>query len=120
MRHRESLTPEQERELDALDRALAGEPVEFELRELEELVRDVRATGPEMTPAFAARLEQEVRDGFPTSQERPPLQRAPAVAGRRWVLLPAAGSLAAVLVALVVVLGGGDGIAADAERRRRR
>jgi hypothetical protein len=42
MRHRESLTPEQERDLEALDRALAGEPVEFELRELEELVRDVR------------------------------------------------------------------------------
>ena len=109
MRHRESLTPEQERDLDALDRALAGEPVELELRELEELVRDVRATGPEMTPAFAARLEQEVADGFPSSQERPPLSVRRPWAGRRWVLLPAAGSLAAVLVALVVVLGGGTG-----------
>jgi hypothetical protein len=108
MRHRESLTPEQERELEALDRALAGEPVEFELRELEELVRDVRATGPEMTPAFAARLEQEVADGFPSSQERPPTSVRRPWAGRRWVLLPAAGSLAAVLVALVVVLGGGS------------
>ena len=109
MRHREPLTPEQERDLEALDRALAGEPVEFELRELEELVRDVRATGPEMTPAFAARLEQEVRDGFPSSQERPPISVRRPWQGRRWVLLPAAGSLAAVLVALVVVLGGGTG-----------
>ncbi len=109
MRHRESLTPEQERDLEALDRALAGEPVEFELRELEELVRDVRATGPEMTPAFAARLEQEVADGFPSSQERPPLSVRRPWAGRRWVLLPAAGSLAAVLVALVVVFGGANG-----------
>jgi hypothetical protein len=107
MRHRESLTPEQERDLEALDRALAGEPVEFELRELEELVRDVRATAPEMTPAFAARLEQEVRDGFPSSQERPPISVRRPWRGRRWVLLPAAGSLAAVLVALVVVFGGG-------------
>ena len=109
MRHRESLTPEQERDLEALDRALAGDPVEFELRELEELVRDVRATGPEMTPAFAARLEQEVRDGFPSSQERPPISVRRPWQGRRWVLLPAAGSLAAVLVALVVVFGGGTG-----------
>ncbi len=109
MRHRETLTPDQERDLEALDRALAGEPVELELRELGELVRDVRATGPEMTPAFAARLEQEVRDGFPSSQERDPVSVRPTWQGRRWLLLPAAGSLAAVLVALVVVFGGGSG-----------
>ena len=66
MRHRDPLTDEQREELDALDRALAGEPVPYELRELEELVRDVRATAPEMSPAFAARLEHEVQEGFPT------------------------------------------------------
>ena len=103
MRPRDTLTPEQEHELEAIDRALAGEPVEFELRELEELVLDIRATAPEMTPAFAARLEHEVGEGFPTPRERPALVRRP---GRRWLLLPALGSLAAVLVALVVVLGG--------------
>jgi hypothetical protein len=106
MRRRDPLSPEQERDLEAIDRALAGEPVERDLRELEELVRDVRATAPEMSPAFAARLEHELSDGFPAPRERPPLGR-----GRRpihrWMLLPAAGSLAAVLVALVVVLGGG-------------
>lgn len=104
MRLRETLTPQQRRELEALDRTLAGEPVEFELRELQELVRDVRATAPEMSPAFAARLEQEVSAGFPAPRERPARPRVP---GRTWVLLPALGSLAAVLVALVVVLGGG-------------
>ena len=110
MRRREALTPEQERELEALDRAITGEPVQFELRELEELVRDVRATAPEMSPAFAARLEQEVQEGFPTSQERVPVSARRPWRGRRWMLLPAAGSLAAVLVALVVVLGNtGDG-----------
>ena len=57
-------------------------------------------------PAFAARLEHEVAEGFPTSQERVPLSVRRPLAARRWVLLPAAGSLAAVLVALVVVLGG--------------
>jgi hypothetical protein len=106
MRHRDPLTPEQERELEAIDRALAGEPVQRDLRELEELVRDIRATAPEMTPAFAARLEHEVSDGFPTPRERSPLGRGRGPI-RRWVLLPAAGSLAAVLVALLVVLGGG-------------
>ena len=106
MRRRDPLTPEQERELDALDRAITGEPVEFELRELEDLVRDVRATAPEMSPAFAARLEQEVQDGFPTSQERVPVTVRRPWRGRRWMLLPALGSLTAVLVALVVVFGG--------------
>ena len=109
MRHRDPLTDEQRDELDALDRAIGGEPVPFELRELEELVRDVRATAPEMSPAFAARLEQEVRDGFPTPQERPPVSVRRPWLGRRWALLPAAGSLAAVLVALVVVFGGTGG-----------
>jgi len=106
MRHRDRLTDEQRVELDALDRALAGEPVQSELRELEELVRDVRATAPEMSPAFAARLEQEVQDGFTTPQQRVPGTVNRPWRGRRWMLLPALGSLAAVLVALVVVFGG--------------
>jgi Flp pilus assembly protein TadB len=108
MRHREFLTPGQERELDALDRALVGDPVETDLRELEELVRDVRASAPEMTPAFAAALEHEVGEGFPTPRERPPL-RGRGRPARRWVLLPAGASLAAAVVVLVVVLGGGGG-----------
>src|SRR5918997_1354413 len=103
MRPRDTLTSEQERELEALDRALTGEPVDADLRELEKLVLDLRAAAPAMTPAFAARLEHEVGEGFPTPREQPALIRR---AGRRRLLLPAAGSLAAVLVALVVVLGG--------------
>lgn len=106
MRPRDPLTPELQRDLEALDRALAGEPVEYELRELEELVLDIRATAPEMSPAFAARLEHEVSEGFPTPRERP---AGATRAKRRWLLLPALGSLAAVVVALVVVLGDGGG-----------
>ncbi len=100
MRRLDPLTPDEARELDALDRALAGDPVDPDLRELEELVCDLRATAPEMTPAFAARLERAVEDGFPEPLERPKLRRP-----RRWVLMPAAGVLAAALIALVVVLG---------------
>jgi len=117
MRHRDPLTDEQREELDALDRALTGEPVPFELRELEELVRDVRATAPEMTPAFAARLEHEVQEGFPTSQERVPVTVRRPWRGRRWMLLPAAGSLAALLVALVVVLGSDGGATSTYDTR---
>lgn len=106
MRPRDTLTPEQRRDLEAIDRALAGKPVEYELRELEDLVSDIRATAPEMSPGFAARLEHDVSAGFPTPREQPSPIRRP---GRRWLLLPAGGALAAVLVALVVVLAGNDG-----------
>ncbi len=105
MRKRDHLTPDEERELLAIDRALAGEPVAAELRELEALVADVRATAPQMSPGFAARLERDAREGFPTPEQAP---RAVPGRGRRWIALPAAGTLAAVVVALVVVLGGGS------------
>ncbi|MEA2138392.1 MAG: hypothetical protein QOG56_1542, partial [Solirubrobacteraceae bacterium] len=101
MRQRDPLSVDDARELDALERALAGDPVDADLRELEQLVHDVRATAPQMTPGFAARLEHELAEGFPQSREASPARRAP----RRWLLLPAVGSLAAVAVALVVVLG---------------
>jgi len=103
MRQRDCLSSEEHRELEALDRALAGEPVDDDLRELQRLVLDVRADAPRMSPGFAARLEHQAAEGFPASQER----RSPARRRRRWVLVPAAGVLAAALAALVVVLGSG-------------
>ena len=102
MRQRESLSPEEVRELDALDRALAGDRVDPDLRELEQLVNDIRATAPEMSPGFAASLEHRVAEGFPATDEHP-APRSP----RRWVLFPAAGALCAALIGLVVVLGNG-------------
>jgi hypothetical protein len=104
MRQRDPLSLDEARELDALERALAGDPVDADLRELEDLVHDIRATAPQMTPGFAARLEHELAEGFPQPREAPPARRAP----RRWLLLPAVGSLAAVAVAVVVVLGQRD------------
>lgn len=104
MRQRDPLTTAEQRELAALDRALAGEPVDADLAALEQLVADVRATAPQMTPAFAARLEQEVATGFPSPAGR----SQPRSRRRRWTLLPAAGALAAALVAVVVVLGAGE------------
>ncbi|HEV7804537.1 MAG TPA: DUF4349 domain-containing protein [Solirubrobacteraceae bacterium] len=104
MRQRDPLSLDEARELDALERALAGDPVDADLRELEDLVHDIRATAPQMTPGFAARLEHELAEGLPQPREAPPARRAP----RRWLLLPAAGSLAAAAVAVVVVLGQQD------------
>ena len=115
MRQRDPLSPEEARELDALERALAGDPVDADLRELEDLVNDIRATAPQMSPGFAASLEHRVAEGFPATDEHP-APRSP----RRWILFPAAGVLCAALVALVVVLGStrgsedaGDTIALD-------
>ena len=113
MRQRDPLTIEEARELDALERALAGDPVDYDLREFEELVSDIRATAPEMTPGFAARLEHQVQEGFPESQEQPALRKR----RRLLVLLPAAGTVAAMLIALVVVLGQGTGDDRDVRQR---
>jgi hypothetical protein len=102
MRQREPSSPAVARELDALERALAGDPVDADLRDLEDLVHDIRAAAPQMSPAFAARLEHQAAEGFPASQERPARRRP-----RRGMLLAMGGSLAAAIVALVVVLGHG-------------
>lgn len=104
MRRRDTLSPEQRQDLEAIDRALAGDPVEYELRELEELALAIRAAAPAMSPAFSARLEHEVGKGFPEPREQPARVRR---RGRRRLLLPALGALGAVIVALVVVLAGG-------------
>ncbi|HEY1539129.1 MAG TPA: DUF4349 domain-containing protein [Solirubrobacteraceae bacterium] len=101
MRQLDSLSPAEERELDGLERALAGEPVDADLRDLADLVEDVRATAPEMSPGFEARLAHEVAEGFRDSREPAPRRRP-----RRWVLIPAGGCLAAAVVALVVALAG--------------
>jgi hypothetical protein len=75
-------------DLEELERALAGEPSRFT-----ELVADVRAERPVMTPAFQARLDARV-DAAP--------------ARRSWLVWsPAAGAVAAVVVAVVLVSGGG-------------
>lgn len=107
MRHREPLTPDEARELEAIDLALAGEPVEHDLRELEDLVHEVRATAPQMSPELTARLEHIVDHG-PEPVAAPAAAVKPRRPGR-WVLMPALGTVAAVVVALVVVLGNDSG-----------
>jgi uncharacterized protein DUF4349 len=81
-----------DRELEAIDDALAGRPVAFEHAELEALVLDVRATAPPMPPALAARLDELA--GAPA----PPLRRP-----RSWLRAPLALTAAAALIVALVV-----------------
>jgi Domain of unknown function (DUF4349) len=84
-------------DLEELERALAGEPSPFT-----DLVADVRAQRPVMTPAFEARLDARVDEA----------RRAPR--RRSWLAWsPLAGLAAAAVVAVVVVSNnnGNDGAA---------
>ncbi len=66
LREREMpLDPEVERELEAIDRAVAGEPVDPDLEPLAELARALSEERPDTDPGFAADLDQRVADGFP-------------------------------------------------------
>jgi hypothetical protein len=92
---RTDLDPIVQADLEELERALAGEPSRFT-----ELVSDVRAERPVMTPAFEARLDARV-----DAARKVPRRRSwPA-----WS--PAAGAVAALVVALVIsaVIAGGGG-----------
>lgn len=92
MRRREStLDPVVAAELAELERALAGEPSPFT-----ELVADVRAQRPVMTPAFEARLDARVDE----ARSAPPR--------RSWLAWSPAAGLAAALVVAVVVLSNRD------------
>jgi hypothetical protein len=99
-RRTETLDPEIARELEALEAALAGAP--HADPDLAALVRDVRAQTPPMAPAFAARMDDRVRYGFPREG-----WRARLIAPRR-ALVPALGLAAAALAALVLAVSQRD------------
>jgi hypothetical protein len=103
MRRRSKIDPAVERDLEALDAALAGERHDPEV----ELIADeARGSTVPMTPAFAERLEQAVGGGFAAP--------ADARAARGWWpprVTPALGLAGAACVAIAVALSslGGDG-----------
>jgi hypothetical protein len=96
------LTPDVERELEALDDALAGRRVAPDLTELGELALLLREDRPEPDDGFGHQLDRRVKLGFPKGD---PGVRA---SGRRWGawlgwMVPAFGVTAAVLVAVLMV-----------------
>jgi hypothetical protein len=108
------LTDDVERELAALDDALAGRRVAPDLAELGELALALRDERPQINDGFARHLDMRVQRGFPG---RDPRRRA---SGTPWwsalLTVPAFGIAAAVLLIAVIVVaeptsdnGGGAG-----------
>jgi hypothetical protein len=124
MKQREQyeLSDEARRELDALDRALAGEPVDAEFDEVARLAREMRAVRPEPSEEFAEQLDERAASGFPPEHGSP----SPfAIRVREWLagarpmrLLAPAGAVATIaIVASVAVIqtGGGEDAAQPTE-----
>lgn len=117
MRRSEDLELDREvrRELDALDRALAGEPVDAEFDAVATLARELRETRPEPDAAFAEELDRRAAGGFPARDGAPPSRFAVRVrewlAGVRpmWIAAPAGAVATVVLVASVAVIQSGGG-----------
>lgn len=109
----EPLDPQAERELDAVDRALAGREVEADLAGWEELTTLLAEEKPEPSPDWAERLDRRAQARFPGEGEDDSLRSLAArLSGVRPMrLLAPAGALAtAAVVAVVAVstLGGSD------------
>jgi hypothetical protein len=98
----DELTPREQRELDAIDRALAGRGVDPELDDVAALanaLHDARATP---SPEYAERLDRRAAEWL--AEGRPRRGRLPSQ--RVW--LPALAATAAAAV-IAVALVGGDG-----------
>src|SRR5919201_4728460 len=113
------LDPEIERELETIDRALAGLEARPGQEDLAELALELRAGRPVLEPLFAAELDEWAAAGFPPRhsvtevQRRPPAdtllglrERLATVPPRR--LLAPAGAAAALLVAIGIGIGVSD------------
>src|ERR687893_154989 len=93
-------THDVERELAALDDALAGRRVPPDLTELGELALALREERPEPSPTFGRALDAKVQRGF----RDPGPRRA---SGRRWWsgwAAPALGTATAVLLVVAIVV----------------
>jgi hypothetical protein len=103
------LTPAMARELEALDAALAGEPVDPDLADLAELTALLREERPAPEPEFVRALDHRAKHGFPRrAQGRAvPVARGAARLRARLSALRtplALGAAATVVVAAVVGL----------------
>src|SRR3954447_9827882 len=100
----DALTPQTRRELEAMDAALAGRPVEPELTEIGALALALRDGRPDPRPAFTRDLDARAAAGFPRRRRfRVPRPSHP-------VLIPgtALAAVAALIVTVAVVSSGSD------------
>ena len=113
LRREPEMDPSTRRELEALDAALAGQPVDPRDEELASLAVALREERPLSRPEFALDLDLRVRDGFPvaeTAQPRPRGRRG--ASGALGLALGTAASLFIVATAVLttgVLDPGGDG-----------
>jgi hypothetical protein len=104
------LDPEIERELDAIDSALAGDQVDPDLEGLAQLARELRRERPELTAAALVELDELAAAGFPprASDHLARLHRRTASASRplreksAHRLVPALGAVSVFVVAIGV------------------
>jgi Domain of unknown function (DUF4349) len=99
-RENEAMSPEVERELDALEAALAGKPVDAEFDELARFARELRAGRPESLRGFDAALDARAAEGFAT-------RRAKSAGRARRTLVPALAAATGVVVLAVGVTSTG-------------
>jgi hypothetical protein len=106
MRARDTMTPEIERDLDAMDAAVSGRRPDGGDPLLAELAALVAETRPAPDPTWTAELAERAAQGFAR-------ERGPAAKSRRLrlVLAPAAGLAACAVIAIAVAVGTthGDG-----------
>ncbi len=116
------LDPEIQRELEAIDQALAGQKVEPELEELAMLTAEIRGERPAPSPHAEGRLDRLAAEGFPprpsdrlgraSRRTRDALASLRGQRARR--LLPALGAAGVMLIAVGIglsqsgVFGGGE------------
>jgi hypothetical protein len=100
------LDPRVAASLDAIDRTLAGDPIDPDAVELAELTVLLAGERPRTPAGFAnaldARVQRRFAPGAPQTERR-------RHRGRWWLWTPATGLAAALLAAIVIVLGGSGG-----------
>ena len=108
LRREPDLDPAAIRELDSLDAALAGRPVDPRDEDLAELAVALRAERPRPRPEFELDLDLRMREGFP-APEPPARPKATRAFRRRWALALGTAASVFIVVTAVLVSGGRDG-----------
>src|SRR5918994_4269909 len=102
------LTPDVERELEAIDDALAGRRVASDLTELGELALLLREDRPEPDDGFGRDLDRRLRLGFPKGDPTVRASRRRRLVWQGW-MAPALGAAATVMLVAVLVVAGPRG-----------
>jgi Domain of unknown function (DUF4349) len=102
------LSPDVERELEALDDALAGRRVAPDLTELGELALLLREDRPHPSDGFGRELDHRAAHGFPKGDPRTRASGRRWLAWHQWMGPSLAAGLAALAIAVVVAFPSGS------------